>query len=100
MLHRLCFKFTVSGNFHDERNVYEEHVFAALFIGNLPDTFKKSLALYIAHCAAYFADDHIGSRLAGRCLFFCKSVYSSFDFFCNVGNYLYGSAQIITAALT
>ena len=99
VLHRFCFKLTVSRNFHDERDMYKENVFAAFFIGNLPDTFKKSLTLYIAYCAADFADNHIGSGLAGSCLLLGQSIYPGFYFLCNMGNYLHRSTQVVTSAL-
>ena len=63
MLHRFCFKLAVPGNFDYEGNVYEENVFAALFVGNLPDAFQKCLTFDIANCTADFADYNIGSRL-------------------------------------
>ena len=49
MLHRFCFKLAVPGNFDYEGNVYEENVFAALFVGNLPDAFQKCLTFDIAN---------------------------------------------------
>ena len=63
VLHRLCFKFTVAGDFHYERYMNKENIFAALFVSNLADALEESLTFYITYCTADFADYNVGSRL-------------------------------------
>ena len=91
MLDRLALQFSGTGNLYHQRNMEKDHVPFWPFRGNLPNGFQKGLSLNVSDRSADLRNDHIH-------IFRSHRVNPGFDFVCNMGDNLHGSAQIVAPA--
>ena len=71
----------------------ENGIFMTYFMLELTDGFQERLAFNITNCSAYLNNGN-------SCIFICKiPIKPAFDFIGYMGNHLYGSTAIVTAAL-
>ena len=93
MLRRLAFVFVRTSQIRYQCHVNKERVIRANLQSDLSDCLQERLAFNISGRAADFRDDHVRVGRAS------DIVDKRFDFIGNMGNYLYGFAEIFAPAL-
>src|SRR5699024_10890424 len=61
---------------------------------NLTDCFKEGLRLDVADRTADFGDQNVAAGVG-----LADDIYIALDFVCDVRDYLYGAAEVVSAAL-
>ena len=92
MLCRLGLKLARRGDIRHQGHVDIHHILTARLSSQLPESLKKRQALYVAYRTAHLNNDNIRSV-------FPEASDTILDFVGDVGNDLYGSAEVVATPL-